>query len=164
MVQQKSISMTIRPYEPADFDACVNAFKGNMPKYFLPEELDDYTNWLENYGKGTAYKPGSEEAYFVAEEDGLLVACGGVFMEKANGIAGMVWGMVDNRLHRQGIGRRFLLFRIEYIRRNCTTCGIRLDTTQHSRPFFEKYGFTVVKFTENGYGDGMHRYDMLLGA
>ncbi|WP_164714212.1 GNAT family N-acetyltransferase [Chitinophaga rhizosphaerae] len=156
--------MTIRPYEPSDFDACVAAFKGNMPKYFLPEELEDYSNWLLNYAKGIPYKPEGVETYFVAEEDGRLVACGGVFLEKQNNIAGMVWGMVDNRLHRQGIGRRFLLYRIDYIRRECNTCNIKLDTTQHSRPFFEKYGFAVVKYTENGYGEGMHRYDMLFGA
>lgn len=157
-------NMTLRPYEPTDFDACVAAFKSNMPQYFLPEELDDYANWLRNYGNGIAYKPGSEEHYFVAEEDGLLVACGGVFMEKENNMAGMVWGMVDQRLHRRGIGRKFLLYRIQFIRAHCDTCKIRLDTTQHSRPFFEKFGFTVVKFTENGYGEGMHRYDMLLGG
>ncbi len=70
--------------------------------------------------------------------------------------------MVDNQLHGHGIGKWFLLYRINYIREHCTTCNIRLDTTQHSRPFFEKYGFKVTKYTENGYAEGMHRYDMLL--
>ena len=139
-------------------------FNSNVPKYFLPEELKDFTGWLEKYENRGPYEPEGEGAYFVAEEDGQLVACGGVFMGKHNNLAGMVWGMVDNRLHKQGIGRRFLLYRIEYIRQHYRQCNIRLDTTQHSRPFFEKYGFVVVKYTENGYGEGMHRYDMLLGA
>ncbi|WP_298708410.1 GNAT family N-acetyltransferase [Chitinophaga sp.] len=154
--------MLIRPYESSDYDACIAAFKSNMPKYFLPEELPDFTDWLDKYQNGGPFKVEGEAAYFVLEEDGLNVGCGGVFIEPQNNLAGMVWGMVDNRLHKRGIGKKFLLFRIEYIRRHCPACSIKLDTTQHSYPFFEKYGFTIVKYTENGYAEGMHRYDMLL--
>ncbi len=156
--------MTIRPYQSTDFDACIALFKSNMPQFFLPEELPDYTRQLEKYKDGMPYKGESTEAYFIVEEDGAMVACGGVYMEMHNNLAGMVWGMVDNGLHRKGIGRQFLLYRIDYIREHCPACKIRLDTTQHSRPFFEKYGFEVVKYTENGYGEGMHRYDMVLGG
>lgn len=154
--------MLIRPYESSDYDACIVAFESNMPKYFLPQELPDFTNWLDKYQNGGPYHVEGEAAYFVIEEDGLLIACGGVFIEPQNNLAGMVWGMVDNRLHKRGIGKKFLLFRIEYIRNHCPSCRIKLDTTQHSYPFFEKYGFSIVKYTENGYAEGMHRYDMLL--
>jgi ribosomal-protein-alanine N-acetyltransferase len=37
-----------------------------------------------------------------------------------------------------------------------------LDTTQFSYTFFEKYGFKTMKITKNSYGEGMHRYDMIL--
>lgn len=156
--------MTIRPYLPSDFNTCIALFESNMPKYFLPEELPDFSSWLTNYQKGVPYKAEGVEAYFVVEEDGAMIACGGVFMEIKNNLAGMVWGMVDNRLHLKGIGRQFLLYRINYIRERYPDFNIRLDTTQHSYPFFEKYGFKITKYTENGYAVGMHRYDMLLDA
>jgi predicted GNAT family N-acyltransferase len=68
---------------------------------------------------------------------------------------------VDNALHKKGIGRELLLYRIQLIRSGFPGYPISLDTTQHSYLFFEKMGFKVVKITRDGYGEGLDRYDMV---
>ena len=36
----------------------------------------------------------------------------------------------------------------------------RLDTSQHTRGFFERWGFTAASVTPNGYGPGLDRIEM----
>ncbi len=84
--------MTLRPYEASDYEACLALFESNMPKYFLPEEKPDFTGWLKKYENNGPYEPGCIAHYFVVEEDGVAVACGGLYMEPHNSISGMIWG------------------------------------------------------------------------
>lgn len=147
--------MLIRPYTTADRQECIAAFKSNIPKFFMPDELEDFENWLEKVA--TKHYP-----YFVAEEDGKVIACGGYYIEPDQQSARMTWGLVHNSLHKKGIGKALILHRIKAIQSIAPAATIGLDTTQHSFSFFEKLGFVTTKITENSYGKGMHRYDMEL--
>ncbi|MDQ1158461.1 hypothetical protein QE385_002788 [Sphingomonas sp. SORGH_AS 950] len=40
---------------------------------------------------------------------------------------------------------------------------VRLDTSQHSRAFYERLGFGTDGVTTGGCGPGLDRYDMILG-
>ena len=37
------------------------------------------------------------------------------------------------------------------------------SSSRYAKAFFEKFGFTVRKFSKNGYGEGLDMYDMILG-
>ncbi|MFA6060275.1 MAG: hypothetical protein WC756_18890 [Taibaiella sp.] len=39
--------MNIRSYKLADKEACIELFKGNMPKYFSILELPEFELWLD---------------------------------------------------------------------------------------------------------------------
>lgn len=39
---------------------------------------------------------------------------------------------------------------------------VALDTSQHTRPFYERLGFRTVRVTPDAYAPGLHRYDMRL--
>lgn len=152
----------IRKYEIADHSACMEMFLTNVPKYFTKEEVDEFDRFLAKLGDPEAL---DNPIYYVMQLDDKLIGCGG-FGEK-NGIDGIaaitfVWGMVDNSYHKKGFGEELLRFRLAEIKIQFPDWKVILDTTQFSYTFFEKYGFKTLKITENSYGEGMHRYDMVL--
>lgn len=152
--------MLIRPYTAADRQACVDAFKSNMPKFFMPHELSDFENWLTDVEEQKIHAP--DEQYFVVEQDNEVIGCGGFSIYPDKQRASMTWGLVHNRLHKKGIGKALIQHRITAIRKAFPSVTINLDTTQHSFSFFEKLGFVTIRITNNSYGEGMHRYDMEL--
>lgn len=152
----------IRKYGAYDKDHCMQIFKTNVPTYFTLEEVDEFERFLAklNDPEVTDNPP-----YYVMELENKLIGCGG-FGEK-KGIDGtdaitFVWGMIDRSYHKQGYGEKLLQFRLTEISLHFPDKQVILDTTQFSYTFFEKYGFKTVKITENSYGEGMHRYDMIL--
>jgi N-acetylglutamate synthase-like GNAT family acetyltransferase len=152
----------IRKYEATDYSACMEAFKTNVPKYFTVEEVDEYERFLIRLDDSTVK---DNPFYYVLELDNKLIGCGG--FGKKDGIDGIpsitfVWGMVHKEYHKKGFGEELLRFRLAEIKVKFLDWKIILDTTQFSFTFFEKYGFKTLKITENGYGEGMHRYDMIL--
>lgn len=152
----------IRKYEATDKDPCMHIFKTNVPTYFTLEEVDEFERFLTKLSDPEAT---DNPPYYVMELENKLIGCGG-FGEK-KGIDGtdaitFVWGMIDHSYHKQGYGEKLLQFRLTEIPLHFPDKQVILDTTQFSYTFFEKYGFKTVKITENSYGEGMHRYDMIL--
>jgi [ribosomal protein S18]-alanine N-acetyltransferase len=154
--------MLVRPYKKEDRAACIEIFRSNTPFYFADIELPYYEHWLDGQGEGQlAYDETSAEHYYVIHHDGRILACGGFYIPKGERRANMVWGMVDSSLHKKGIGRQFLEYRIAQIQSLYPGYIISLDTTQHTYKFFEKLGFTVTTITPDHYTKGLHRYDMI---
>lgn len=155
--------MTIRPYYPQDHEGCLLIFDSNIPCYFAIHEREQFEFWLRGQDEGIpAYAETKAEHYYVAEQDGELVACGGFSIVKDKPVANMTWGMVARRMHGQGMGRQLFQYRIDKIASLYHGHTIRMDTSQHTYPFFEKFGFEVTGITENSYAPGLHRYDMVL--
>lgn len=155
-------TIIIRKYRDSDKESCMAIFLTNVPKYFTVEEVDEFDRFLTKLNDPEAK---DNPPYFVMELENKLIGCGG-FGEK-KGIDGadaitFVWGMVDRSYHKQGYGEKLLQFRLAEIPLHFPGKQVILDTTQFSYTFFEKYGFKTVKITENSYGEGMHRYDMVL--
>ncbi|HVI44986.1 MAG TPA: GNAT family N-acetyltransferase [Chitinophaga sp.] len=104
------------------------------------------------------------EQYYVAGINGEVVGCGGYYLHQDTYTAGMTWGLVHRDFQGRGIGKQLLLYRISMIRKISPHCTIKLDTSQHSAPFFGKRGFAVTHITPDFYGPGLDRYDMALKA
>lgn len=155
--------MLFRPYTAADREACLDAFKSNMPKFFAPSELPDFEKWLdEQESRMAAVQSNPTEQYYVALQGNKVVGCGGYFIEPDYSKAIMTWGLVHNALHKQGLGKELFLYRLLVIRSISPACTVTLDTSQHSYPFFQKLGFVVTKITPNFFAPGIDRYDMVL--
>ena len=146
----------ITPYNSSHRQACMNAFLSNVPEYFTVPETGQYESWLD-----LIQKEEGRHHYYVAYIHDQLVACGG-FSHNENNTVSFSWGLVHRHFHKQRIGERLLIYRLQKIREIYPTIDVILDTTQHSYTFFERYGFVTVKYTANGYAPGMHRYDMVL--
>lgn len=137
----------------------MDAFKTNVPKYFMEEEINDFDQFL---AKLENPEETDKPPYYVMELDGKIIGCGGFGEKEGTDAITFIWGMVHNDYHKKGYGEHLLVFRLAEIKKQFPDKQVVLDTTQFSFPFFEKYGFRTVKITENFYGEGMHRYDMVL--
>lgn len=143
--------LALRPYRPDDRGACLAVFDGNTPRFFALSERADFTEFLD-------VEPND---YFVVEEGGTVVGCGGVFVRDR--IGGLCWGMVDRTRHRAGVGSFLLRRRLAYLAATYPQLdAVMLDTSQHSEGFFARFGFETVKVTPDAYAPGLNRYDMRL--
>ncbi len=118
-----------------------------MPRYFDPSEEADFAQFLLE----------ESETYFVLIDESELRACGGYAFAES-GEAHLAWGMVKPEFHKRGYGSKLLSYRLERLKGKT----VLLDTSQHTFGYFEKFGFKLEKITQDGYGIGLHRYDMRL--
>jgi ribosomal protein S18 acetylase RimI-like enzyme len=142
----------IRSYDEGDLAACSDIFISNVPKFFLKEELTEYQDYLRKYAQGS---------YWVIADKNDVFAAGGIHV-KENGIGSLCFGMVRSDLHKRGFGSRMISYRILKLLENPSVKKIRLDTSQHTPKFFQKFGFIITGIVENFYGAGLHRHDMEL--
>lgn len=142
----------IRPYHIADKPACLAIFDSNTPKYFGRHERGEFREFLEN----------PTCTYFVVERDSAVLACGGYWILADGRRAVMCWGMVANDQHGTGLGKWLLLYRWHLVCQVAPAAQLEINTSQHTFGFFEKFGLEVVKFTKDGYGENVDRYDMRL--
>jgi predicted GNAT family N-acyltransferase len=142
-----------RPYDPADEAACLRLFDSNTPKFFGAQERPDFESFLQR----------QPCPFFVVEKDGQIVACGGYGEDTQANAIELAWGMVQNDLHHQGLGKFLLIERLKLIFRANPNARVIIDTSQHSQDFFARLGFKATKLTENYYAPGLHRVDMELG-
>ncbi|WP_286859358.1 MULTISPECIES: GNAT family N-acetyltransferase [Sphingobacterium] len=143
--------MQIVKYAPAFKADCIAIFKSNLPKFFAAEELEFFENFLDHVIDGH---------YYVAKIDDLLIGCGGIFFDKNNDEAGLAWGMVDVKYHKQGIGKLLTQFRIDLLKEMYPEKKIKIETSQHTAEFYKKNGFHIVDILPDGFGTGIDKYTM----
>ncbi|ALN75328.1 GNAT family N-acetyltransferase [Aureimonas sp. AU20] len=144
----------MRAYRPADRDGCLRLFDGNVPEFFAPSERGDFAGFLS--------RPSHTAHFWVLEQGGALVACGGWLPEADGETVGLCWGMVDRALQRKGLGSRLTQARILAARQAPGITRVRLDTTQHSQGFYARFGFEVENISKDAYAPGLDRWDMIL--
>lgn len=143
--------LQIRGYKEEDKARCLELFQSNLPKYFASHELALFDKFLDT---------SNPKEYFVAENENIILACGGVFLDKRFGKANLSWGMVHSDYHGKGIGRKFTQFRVEKMKEIYPERGAMLETSQFTFPFYEKMGFVTKKISPGGFGAGFDKYYM----
>jgi GNAT superfamily N-acetyltransferase len=143
----------LRRYRKSDRSACLAVLRSNVPESFLPRDADDVGVFLDKLDDLAV-------RYFVVEDGGVIVACGGVAVDD-RADARMCWGMVRRDRHGQGIGRLLLLYRLlEGAKMGGRTAS--LETLPEIAGFFEREGFAVTGGKDDQYAPGMHRRDLEL--
>jgi N-acetylglutamate synthase-like GNAT family acetyltransferase len=122
--------MEIRDYQSSDFEACLRLFDSNAPEHFAPGERCAFEAFL-------AAPTGT---YYVMENDGELLGCGGFARENDPALVSLTWGLIRRDLHRQGLGRFLLFYRLREIGKLPGVNSVRLSTTTRSQGFFERAG------------------------
>lgn len=152
--------ITIKEYLPDYKNRLLEIFESNMPLYFAEEELQLFFDFLDR----DAFQRGS---YSVIFDSGNIVGCGGIALNQPSKYTNelhviMTWGMIDNKFHKNGFGKKLLLFRVKQAKELYPEVKIALGTTQHTFPFFEKYGFKTVAFEKDHWAKGLDLYQMEL--
>jgi len=143
--------MKIKEYTAADKAACLAIFDSNMPQYFMPEERQQFEDWLDKEGR---------EVYYVLIDNDEIVACGGIYEDTELKLVGQAWGMVLNSLHKKGYGKALTLHRIKEMDERFSHLEQHLGTSQHTAPFYEKMGYTTIEVIKDGFGIGLDYYKM----
>jgi GNAT superfamily N-acetyltransferase len=143
--------MLIIKYTSVFRERCIEIFKSNLPKFFAPEELQLFADFLDH---------DIEDDYYVVQEDGLVLACGGIFLDEGTDEAGLSWGMVHAEHHLKGIGKLFTQYRIDLLKKVYPGKNYKIDTSQHTAGFYEKNGFKTVGIVPDGFGKGIDKYMM----
>jgi GNAT superfamily N-acetyltransferase len=140
--------MEVRPYCVEDLPAVVKIFRSNIPKYFGPGE----ENGLHDFLNG----PDSAE-YYVVEVDGEVVGAGGIALndDLDPPTVSLCWGMVRADHIGTGLGRALVEFRLRLAEEKYPGIPLTIGTSQHTRGFYEKFGFRLVDHTPDGFGPGI---------
>lgn len=144
--------MILREYTPQDKTACLELFDSNLEPYFKPEERSDFSSFLDR-------KVGD---YFVVENEGEIVGCGGIALRPEIGEGNLTWGMINRQKHRQGIGGFLTEARLERLRQIPGLKTVAIQTSQHTAAFYARYGFEVREIIPDGFGPGLDNYKMTL--
>jgi ribosomal protein S18 acetylase RimI-like enzyme len=145
--------VNFRPYTPSDRDACLAIFDSNCPTFVVPSDRPQFEAYL------TA--PRGRFGVLVAD-DGEIVGCGGVTMERGGRDAHLVLGLIRADRHHKGLGRSMTLAQLRWIAETPGIQRVLMETGQRSLGFYEKLGFRVVKIIEDGYAEGLHRCSLEL--
>lgn len=141
----------IRQYRPGDESACLALLDSNRPKYFAGPERALFAAYLARL----------DEPFFVVEAPGQVRGCGG-FRVNDYGVGYLLWGMVHADWHRRGIGADLLQWRLDRMRQISHAWCVLIDTSQHTAPFFARFGFEMFRVITDGYQPGLDKVFMRL--
>ncbi|HEY4652574.1 MAG TPA: GNAT family N-acetyltransferase [Pontibacter sp.] len=144
----------IRPYTVADKEALLQLLQLNTPQYFHPAEEADFLYYLAQ----------ELESYYVLEENGTIVGCGGINYFYSEKLARLSWDMVHPQHQGKGIGRQLTEYRLHEIKSKPEIETIVVRTTQLVYPFYNKLGFELVKTEKDYWADGFDLYQMQLNT
>ena len=137
-------------YAPALKEACLEVFRSNTPRYFVPGEESEFAGFLDE----------PDGAYYVGRLADAVVACGG-WAANDDGSCAMTWGMVHADRHGEQLGQWLLDQRIE----NAREAGyrrFRIETSPPVAGFFAKSGFRTIEQQKDGIAPGLDRVIMVL--
>ncbi len=140
-----------RDYRDADRAACLALFDANCPAFFAPNERDDYEHWLSD---------ASERGYQLACMDEVVVGAFGLRAD-TSAAAALNWIMISPDHQGRGIGGA-MMARVIDEARAARIGTVHIAASQHSAPFFARFGAREIRQTPDGWGLGMHRVDMVL--
>ena len=144
--------MKLRPYKSTDLEAVVEIFRSNIPKYFGPDEETGLRRFLMDT-RG--------ESYFVGELDDEIIGAGGIASNE-DGTVSLCWGMLRADYIGKGFGRELTEFRLQMVREKFGPSPVVTSTSQHTKGFYEKFGFRVTEHTPDGFGPGIDTCKMRL--
>jgi GNAT superfamily N-acetyltransferase len=143
------MELQFRRYESSDRGTCLSLFDANCPAYFAPAEREEYCAFLNEL----------PTTYTVVNSNAVIVGAFGI--RKVDSNARLNWIIVDRDCQGGGIGSAIMVEAIV----QATQLGCRaidIAASHLSAPLFAQLGAKEVRFTNHGWGPGMHRADMVL--
>ncbi|NBB23221.1 GNAT family N-acetyltransferase [Runella sp. CRIBMP] len=146
------MDITFRTYELSDRTELEEIFLQNTPKYFAPEELGDFLEYLDIFG----------DDYVVAVVDGRIVGGGGYWIRSSDHQGGLSWAFLRPDFQGTGVGKALAVYRIDLIKASGGAKMILVETSQHSFGFYEKLGFKLLSQQPDYWAPGIDLYSAVL--
>ncbi len=140
----------IRNYDKSDKPALFGIFRLNTPEYFAAEEIKDFEAFLDAHA----------DTYFVVEEHGALVGCGGYHFNETKTEGRISWDLFHPGFHGKGLGGQLVNHCLDAIRCEPALKKISVWTSQLAYPFYERFGFKTMEVKKDYWGKGLDLYRM----
>ena len=144
-------NVIIREYEGGDEQAVIELLRLNTPQYFAPEEEDDLVHYLHH----------EIDRYFVLEEQGAIVGCGGINVTEDGTTGRISWDMVHPSHQGKRLGTLLLHHRLKELKDRLQLKVISVRTSQLVYPFYEKNGFVLVEVVADYWAPGFDLYHLV---
>jgi len=142
--------LTFRSYARSDRRTCLRLFDLNSPRFFAPNERRDYEEFLDDRPAG----------YEICLAGGAPVGAFGLTGDEPARRT-LNWILIDPGAQGAGIGTA-MMRRAMARARGLGLERLDIAASHLSAPFFARFGAVVLSRTEDGWGPGMHRWDMEL--
>jgi len=152
------MSIEVKTFYQSYKQGCLSAFQSNIPLYFTPEEINDFSIFLDQ--RAMQKKNEIQTTFFyVLLKNNEVIGCGGFGERERDGTVTLAWGLVHSDFHKPGFGKLLLQHRLTEARKVYPSNTIYLDTQQFPYPFFEKFWFTTTKITHYLYMTKLKHHD-----
>ena len=143
------ISM-IRKYTPADKLKLIDIFKLNIPSYFDPSELTDFTDFLEH----------DPDTYYTLEVEDTIIGGIGYSINEVDSSGSITWIFIHPDHAGKGYGRLAMDHCLKRLRSSPAIKTLIVKTSQHANEFFESFGYKLIKTEKDYWGVGLDLYLM----
>ena len=141
---------SIRPYTEIDQNRILAIFQLNTPEFFSQEEESDLIQYLKS----------ETEEYFVIEDEGQVIGCGGINYENDFTMGIISWDIIHPEYQGKGVGGQLLKHRLDLLKSNTSIQKIIVRTSQIVFRFYEKAGFELKEVKTDYWAKGFDLYHM----
>lgn len=145
-------TLIIRKFDPADKAALERIFNANIPKYFHPKELIQFSEYLGLFG---------ETYYTLIHEDRIIGGLGYV-ISSDHFTADITWIFLSPDKQGQGFGKQAVNHLLIKLKSILSLKKIKVRTSQYGNMFFESFEFKLIHFEKNYWAEGLDLYEMEL--
>lgn len=135
----------IRPFRPTDTTGLKTIFLQNVPKYFAPNEVQDFTHYLQQYG----------DTYYTVESNEKIIGGVGFQVLTDEHTGKITWIFFHPEFAGKGYGKMALLYCLHQLEAHDQVEKLIVETSQHASFFFEKFGFHTVATQKEYWGPGL---------
>jgi N-acetylglutamate synthase-like GNAT family acetyltransferase len=140
----------IRPYHPFDKPVLVEILKLNVPKYFDPQEVAEFEEYLKEHSN----------TYCTIEHENKIVGGTGYLLTDDNTIGHVRWIFFHPNSAGHGFGGEAMEYCLATFRSAPTVRKLIVTTSQLAYKFFEKFGLVLIKTEKDYWGKGLDLYWM----
>jgi len=140
----------IRPYKISDKKQLVEIFTLNTPKYFAPEEINDFEDYLEQQG----------ETYLTVEHQNEIVGGIGYYVKQSDKSGRITWIFFHPNASGHGLGTKAVEHCLNILILNSKVEKLVVTTSQLAYKFFEKFGYNLIETEKDHWGKGLDLYLM----
>jgi len=146
--------MNIRIYQTDDIAAVLEVFRLNTPNFFDSSEQEELEVYLADHGN----------TYYVMEENGRIVGCGGYHFDESRTQGRISWDFFHPDYKGRGLGRKLVSHCLEELRKEQGISLIIVWTSQLAYEFYSKFGFKTVEVVKDHWAPGLDLYRMEMQA